>query len=66
MAIEFRLTVPPGMYVVPSPESLLVWDCVFFVHQGNERHRVRVDQGGTNHDRVLRRRHPQIPPHIPD
>ncbi|KAJ7904476.1 UBC-like protein [Mycena olivaceomarginata] len=22
------------MYVVPSPESLLVWDCVFFVHQG--------------------------------
>ncbi|KAF8195940.1 ubiquitin-conjugating enzyme/RWD-like protein [Mycena galopus ATCC 62051] len=23
-----------GMYVVPSPESLLVWDAVFFVHQG--------------------------------
>jgi len=25
---------PLGMYVVPSPESLLVWDAVFFVHQG--------------------------------
>ncbi|KAJ7283676.1 UBC-like protein [Mycena rebaudengoi] len=25
---------PLGMYVVPSPENLLVWDAVFFVHQG--------------------------------
>ncbi|KAK7061685.1 protein crossbronx [Favolaschia claudopus] len=23
-----------GMYVVPSPENFLVWDAVFFVHQG--------------------------------
>jgi len=25
---------PLGMYVVPSPGNLLVWDGVFFVHQG--------------------------------
>ena len=25
---------PLGMYVTPSPESLLVWDAIFFVHQG--------------------------------
>jgi len=25
---------PLGMYVVPSVENLLVWDAVFFVHQG--------------------------------
>ncbi|KAI0080882.1 UBC-like protein [Panus rudis PR-1116 ss-1] len=25
---------PTGMYVVPSPESILIWDAVFFVHQG--------------------------------
>ncbi|TCD70807.1 hypothetical protein EIP91_001497 [Steccherinum ochraceum] len=25
---------PTGMYVTPSPESLFVWDVVFFVHQG--------------------------------
>ncbi|KAJ7498947.1 UBC-like protein [Mycena latifolia] len=25
---------PLGMYVVPSPETLMVWDAVFFVHQG--------------------------------
>lgn len=23
-----------GMYIIPSTESLLVWDAVFFVHQG--------------------------------
>jgi hypothetical protein len=25
---------PLGMYVVPSPENLFVWDAVLFVHQG--------------------------------
>jgi hypothetical protein len=25
---------PLGMYVVPSPENLLMWDAIFFVHQG--------------------------------
>jgi hypothetical protein len=25
---------PLGIYVVPSAETLLVWDAVFFVHQG--------------------------------
>ncbi|GBE79617.1 putative protein crossbronx [Sparassis crispa] len=25
---------PLGMYVTPSPDNLLVWDAVFFVHQG--------------------------------
>ncbi|KAI9001423.1 UBC-like protein [Trametes punicea] len=25
---------PLGMYVTPSPDDLLVWDAVFFVHQG--------------------------------
>ncbi|TFK43552.1 ubiquitin-conjugating enzyme/RWD-like protein [Crucibulum laeve] len=25
---------PTGMYVVPSTENLLIWDAVFFVHQG--------------------------------
>ena len=25
---------PLGMYVIPSPADLLVWDAVFFVHQG--------------------------------
>jgi hypothetical protein len=25
---------PLGIYVIPSAETLLVWDAVFFVHQG--------------------------------
>ncbi|KAF6762634.1 ubiquitin-conjugating enzyme/RWD-like protein [Ephemerocybe angulata] len=25
---------PLGMYVIPSPDNLFVWDVVFFVHQG--------------------------------
>ncbi|KAH7105456.1 ubiquitin-conjugating enzyme/RWD-like protein, partial [Auriculariales sp. MPI-PUGE-AT-0066] len=25
---------PAGVYIWPSPQSALVWDCVFFVHQG--------------------------------
>lgn len=25
---------PLGMYVTPTPNNLLVWDAVFFVHQG--------------------------------
>lgn len=25
---------PLGMYVTPSTENLLIWDAVFFVHQG--------------------------------
>ena len=25
---------PLGMYVAPSPDNLMVWDAVFFVHQG--------------------------------
>lgn len=26
---------PLGMYVTPSPDNLMVWDAVFFVHQGS-------------------------------
>ncbi|KAH8105975.1 UBC-like protein [Cristinia sonorae] len=26
---------PTGFYITPSKQSLLVWDAVFFVHQGN-------------------------------
>ncbi|KAJ6515932.1 ubiquitin-conjugating enzyme/RWD-like protein [Mycena sanguinolenta] len=33
-SLQHRDHCPLGMYVVPSPESLLVWDAVFFVHQG--------------------------------
>ena len=25
---------PLGMYITPSPDNLMVWDAVFFVHQG--------------------------------
>ncbi len=28
---------PLGMYVTPSPENLMIWDAVFFVHQGTHR-----------------------------
>lgn len=35
---------PLGMYVVPSVENLLVWDGVFFVHQG------KTDQFDEPHD----------------
>jgi hypothetical protein len=30
----YNMHCPLGMYVVPSIENLLVWDAVFFVHQG--------------------------------
>jgi hypothetical protein len=25
---------PLGMYILPSPDNLFVWDAVLFVHQG--------------------------------
>lgn len=28
---------PKGMYVIPSTESILIWDAVLFVHQGMSR-----------------------------
>ncbi|KAJ6539305.1 ubiquitin-conjugating enzyme/RWD-like protein [Mycena capillaripes] len=33
-SLQHRDHCPLGMYVVPSPETLMVWDAVFFVHQG--------------------------------
>lgn len=33
-SLRYPRHCPTGMYVTPSPESLLVWDVVFFVHQG--------------------------------
>ena len=33
---------PLGMYVTPSPDNLMVWDAVFFVHQGPSLLAVRV------------------------
>jgi hypothetical protein len=32
------------MYVVPSPETLMVWDAVFFVHQGSAHERSGVQK----------------------
>lgn len=29
---------PKGMYVIPSAESVLIWDAVLFVHQGQTTH----------------------------
>ncbi|KAJ7744455.1 UBC-like protein [Mycena maculata] len=33
-SLQYKDHCPLGMYVVPSPETLMVWDAVFFVHQG--------------------------------
>ncbi|RDB22707.1 Protein crossbronx-like [Hypsizygus marmoreus] len=33
-SLRHTLHCPLGMYVVPSVENLLVWDAVFFIHQG--------------------------------
>ncbi|KAG6850044.1 hypothetical protein H0H93_002053 [Arthromyces matolae] len=33
-ALRHHLHCPLGMYIVPSVEDLLVWNAVFFVHQG--------------------------------
>ncbi|KAL0949951.1 hypothetical protein HGRIS_009974 [Hohenbuehelia grisea] len=33
-SLKQRGHCPLGMYIIPSPESLLVWDAAFFVHQG--------------------------------
>jgi len=30
----YNMHCPLGMYIVPSNENLLIWDAVFFVHQG--------------------------------
>lgn len=41
---------PLGMYVMPSVENLLVWDAVFFVHQGMV---LRQNEHTQNVDRVV-------------
>ncbi|KAJ7433822.1 UBC-like protein [Mycena galericulata] len=33
-SLQYKDHCPLGMYIVPSPETLMVWDAVFFVHQG--------------------------------
>ncbi|KAJ7464969.1 ubiquitin-conjugating enzyme/RWD-like protein, partial [Mycena galericulata] len=33
-SLQYRDHCPLGMYIVPSPETLMVWDAVFFVQQG--------------------------------
>ncbi|CAL1700996.1 unnamed protein product [Somion occarium] len=33
-SLRYPKHCPTGMYVIPSPENILVWDAVFFVHQG--------------------------------
>lgn len=57
---------PLGMYIIPSPDNLLVWDAIFFVHQGgiwflNWRRTILRYMWF----RVLHRLYPQIPSHIP-
>lgn len=42
---------PLGMYVTPSAETLLVWDAVFFVHQGASTSRVARACAGRGADR---------------
>lgn len=33
-SLRYNGHCPLGMYITPSPDNLLVWDAVFFVHQG--------------------------------
>jgi hypothetical protein len=63
--LRYKDHCPLGMYVVPSTEDLLVWDGVFFVHQGQSlpnsityRHRIKWQ------DRILHRFHTQVPLNI--
>lgn len=47
-ALRHRDHCPLGMYVLPSAESLLIWEAVLFVHQGafmvdsREAHELRL------------------------
>lgn len=36
-ALQHKDHCPRGMYVIPSTESILLWDAVLFVHQGELR-----------------------------
>jgi hypothetical protein len=56
---------PAGMYVVPSPETLMVWDAVFFVHQGRVG-AIYMLRCANSPTRVLCRRHPQVPSDVPE
>lgn len=33
-SLRHRSHCPLGMYIVPSNESVMVWDAIFFVHRG--------------------------------
>ena len=35
-SLRYKKHCPLGIYIVPSLESILVWDAVLFVHQGLE------------------------------
>lgn len=60
---------PLGMYVTPTPNNLLVWDAVFFVHQGAlsvTSYQIHIpDDPLLTAVRLLHGLYPQIPLHIP-
>lgn len=56
---------PLGMYIVPSIENLLVWDAVFFVHQGECKTSLPLYQIVKVNRRILHRLDSQISPDIP-
>jgi hypothetical protein len=33
-SLRYKEHCPSGMYIVPSLESVLIWDAVLFIHQG--------------------------------
>lgn len=33
-SVRYKEHCPLGIYIIPSSESLMIWDAVFFVHQG--------------------------------
>ncbi len=61
---------PLGMYVTPTPTNLLVWDAVFFVHQGASAFYLLHINGAELHllplaVRLLYGLDPQVPHHLP-
>lgn len=61
---------PLGMYVTPTPTNLLVWDAVFFVHQGASAfYLLHVNEAELHllllAVRLLYGLDPQVPHHLP-
>src|ERR1700722_12336824 len=67
-SLRYKGHCPLGMYVIPSAESLLVWDAVLFVHQGLYLHSSSGEPAEVElrrYCRILCRFNSEIPPHIP-